>query len=497
MLLPVLSRASDIDFICFSDRERKAPGWQVRLVEPEFESSNLSAKYYKILPYAFLTEYRYSIFVDGNTLMAGDIEHFVRTYLAGNPFVMWRHPERSDIYREAVAILQSGRHRPQEILNQIQDYAEAGLEAETGLAEGSFIWRDHTHKRTRDFMQAWWDEIMSHSHRDQLSLGYLFWKRKQKPKVLPDHLGMSRRNVFFIKLPHRNPTPRAPGRGKAPIVFVYEPSRKNSGSCVMRGEQLSQIISEALPDRDVSYSSLLHWRGRILFLTKGFMEKATVETLQRLKEQDNFLIADFVDAKPDKENGKHVDILAAASIAAYEHYAYAFPDIPAFHLTHHVDPRIGAGNDARDFMPGYFGETVNAMWTPQILQRITQVRVNTKERDDSWLAHLRQFNFHYAVRQTRDIDGFKPFLKGFTAARCNAPILTQKAVGDAVYYLGEDYPYYVPLDPSEAEILAVLDNAGSQFGGPVWSDALDRMSHLAERTNRQAVISEFKAMLAL
>lgn len=495
MLLPVLSRTPGVDFICISDREHRTAGWDVRVVKPMFESSNLSAKFYKILPHEVLPDYRYSIFVDGNTLMAGDIGHLIQAYLADNPFVMWHHPERSDVYREAVAILQSGRHRPQEILTQVSGYSEAGLPPEAGLAEGSFIWRDHSHARTREFMQAWWDEIMANSHRDQLSLGYLFWKRQQRPKVLPAHLGSSRRNAFFVKLPHRNPDLKTMPRKKAPIVFIYEPSRKDSGSCVMRGEQLSRLIADAMPDRNVSYSSQLHWRGRILFLTKGFMEKTSTTILQRLREQGNFLIGDFVDAKPDKAKGECVDMLAAASIAAYEHYAYAFPDTPACHLTHHVDPRIEMGNDAVSFSPTYVGETVNAVWTPEITRRIVPLQVNTKVRDDSWLTHLRQFNFHYAVRHIREIDGFKPFLKGFTAARCGAPILTQKTVGDAVYYLGADYPYYVPSDASEPEILAVLDKAGTQYGGPVWDDAVDRMRSLAERTSNKTVISEFKAML--
>lgn len=494
-LLPVLSPESNFKFICFSDRPRHAPGWDVRVVEPKFPSPNLSAKYYKVLAHEALPEFTHSIFLDGNTLLMGDLERLVSQFLFSHPFVMWRHPDRDDIHREAVAILQSGRHRSKEVFEQIKHYGKEGLPQATGLTEGSFIWRDHRDLETCAFMKDWWREILRHSKRDQLSLGYLFWKRDQKPHVLPEELGDSRRNVFFAKLPHRSP-PAAPVLPvRAPVTFLYHPAHQNSGSTVMRGEQLSRMVAEAITDREVSYSTGLGWAGRVLFLTKGFIEKSSVADLEGLRRRGNYLIADFVDAIPNEEKGAVMHAFAAASLASYVDYASRFPDAQIFNLTHHVDPRIKAGNEAMGFCPGYIGEEVNAVWTEAIREQVNVVPVSTKVRQESWLQQMRGYNLHYAVRQTRDIDGFKPFLKGFTAARCGAPIITQKSVGDAVYYLGDDYPYFLPDAPGEDEILGMIDRARQGFGGAEWKCAGDRMRDLAERTSQRAIVAEFKQIL--
>jgi hypothetical protein len=495
-LPPVLSETSGIDFICFSDRALEAHGWQVRIRPSPYNDPNLAAKYFKLFPHKVLGEYDYSIFVDGHTLFVGRIGKLIDTYLLGERFVMWRHPERSDVYRELIAIVELKKHEPDAIFAQVRRYAEAGLPENSGLAEASFIWRAHDDPPLQAFMEAWWREILTHSKRDQLSLGYLMWQQDFRPRVLPDALGTSRDNPYFRKLlPHRRPPAPTQAPARAPLTFLYANAFRATGSTVMRGRQLSLLAREACPERCVDYSAEDHWFGRILFLTKGFLRKSTPEQLARLKDRRNVLLADFVDARPEIAKMPYVDALVAASLKAVIDYRRRWPDKAVFHVTHHVDPRIVPGNSAGAFSAGYIGESVNAIWTERLRDEVACLQVDTDQSTDRWLGETHRFNLHYAVRHARSNDGFKPFLKGFVAARCQANIIIQRNSGDALYYLGPDYPFLLGAKPTEDDILAMIDHARGSFGGPLWQDGLSTMREIEHRSCDAYVRGEIASMM--
>lgn len=495
-LPPNLSRARGLDFICFTDKRQEAPGWEMRVDGDSGLSPVLAAKRFKVLPHRYLADYEYSLFVDANTLMHGRLDEWVDRYLIDAPFVMWPHPERSDLYRELIAIVEMNRHRPQEVFMQMRHYAAEGLPGRTGIAEASCIWRRHHEPRLIQLMEAWWREITERSTRDQLSLGYLFWKTGVRPKVPPPELGTSRDNPYFTKLPHGR-FDRAPlALRKAPISFLYDERAAGSGSTVMRGEQLSRHVRDHFPDREVTFEPNPNPRGRILILTKGFLEAVRADELKRLKERGNCLVADYVDAKPMAEQVEFIDVLLASSIKAIVDYRVKHRTKLCVHLTHHVDPRLPRGNRASGrAVVGYVGERVNAIWSPQIHDQVELVHVDTSRRSDDWLRSVSRFNVHYAARRVRGIDGHKPFLKGFTAAHCDANIIVQRGSGDTDSYLGHHYPYLLSARPDEAEILEMLDRVRETFGGPVWDEGLEVMRHVQSRSCVSFIMDEFRALL--
>ena len=111
------------------------------------------------------------------------------------------------------------------------------------------------------------------------------------------------------------------------------------------------------------------------------------------------------------------------------------------------------------------------------------------------LERTRRFDLHYAVRRTCGIDGFKPFLKGFVAARCQADIIIQQDSGDALYYLGPDYPFLLRKDPTEDDILEMIDHACANFDGPIWKEGLDIMREVESRSSGTHVGQEIASML--
>ena len=144
---------------------------------------------------------------------------------------------------------------------------------------------------------------------------------------------------------------------------------------------------------------------------------------------------------------------------------------------------------------GYFGELLNAVLTPKIIKKVDVVPVDNTNQNDFWLRELPKYNFHYAIRQTRDVYPNKPFVKGFTAAHCNANILIQDSEKEAVRWLGKDYPYLVHGEVTEKKILEMLKYAKKSFGSEVWIRGLETMRKIREKTSEEAIGKQLVKLL--
>jgi hypothetical protein len=505
-LHPIFSIVDGVDHICFTDQYRHDVSWHQIVVKPEFSSMNLSAKQYKILPHKYLEKYEYSLFVDANTVFCGSVEYLLALCLAAGDFIMWRHPFRRDVSREVVAVITSKRHQPAGVLNQLKDYRGKGLPFDSGLTEGSFIWRSHRNVNVCDFMDAWWHEINRYSFRDQISLGYLMWHTGTRPKVLSDDLGNSRENHFFFKAPHnfeRNLQSNSFSQTKKKkICFLYADLFVEAGSTVMRGFQLSNLVSNYFAGAlDVTYESIQTQPiGSLVILTKGALKVLSQEQLIRLKDDGNVLVADFVDDRPYSNVIEFLDGIIASSISAYKYCLNAYPNKPVFHITHHVDPRIFESlarynSKLSTLHIGYFGELLNTVYLDTLSDSVDFISVDTSKQKLDWIDLVPNYNCHYSVRQQRDIDGFKPFLKGFTAAACGANIIVSEDQGDALYYLGPDYPYLLRADHSESDVIELVSRMYDTFNGADWNMALDIMREVKVRSSNDVVLREFDNMV--
>lgn len=88
----------------------------------------------------------------------------------------------------------------------------------------------------------------------------------------------------------------------------------------------------------------------------------------------------------------------------------------------------------------------------------------------------------------------KPFLKGFVAARCGATVVVTRDDMNAAYYLGDDYPFYA-ASTAFADLEMAWERAASEFGGPVWAEAIEIMAQVGVRSTDEQVCTEFKLML--
>ena len=187
-----------------------------------YEDNNRNAKRFKILPHRYLKDYEYSIFIDGNMKVIGNVNELVDKYLSDSNVAFFSHAQnkldsRNCIYEEGRVILEAGERNyklnpargkltykddPTIIVNQMERYDMVGYPKDNGLITGMVILRRHNEQDCIDTMEDWWTEIKYNSKRDQLSFNYCAWKNNLNFNYID---GDSRNNDYFIRdtKPHK------------------------------------------------------------------------------------------------------------------------------------------------------------------------------------------------------------------------------------------------------------------------------------------------------
>lgn len=194
------------DLVFFTDRDDiTSKTWEVRKVKVETEDPRRASRHPKILPHLYLTDYRYSVYMDANLELRGDVKELVNEYLVEKKakLALFSHKNNKDsrdcVYDEYDALMEGyrkGRRQddPEVMRVQIEEYEKAGYPKHAGLAVTMVILREHNDPDVVRAMECWWSEYMAHSKRDQLSFNYSMWKSNLPVTYLP---GDSRDNKYL------------------------------------------------------------------------------------------------------------------------------------------------------------------------------------------------------------------------------------------------------------------------------------------------------------
>lgn len=173
-----------VDFVAFVDgvsSEKICSGWKVcdtpcRI--DETENGVLRNRFVKLHPFNFFGhKYDYSIYIDGNIAIRGDIRNFLFGINKKTGLALHRHRSRDSVYNEikACKILKKGNLK--KLKEQNLYYKRDGFPANFGLYECNVIAIDLHNKNAKKIMDAWWKEFLrSESMRDQIALPYAVWK---------------------------------------------------------------------------------------------------------------------------------------------------------------------------------------------------------------------------------------------------------------------------------------------------------------------------------
>ena len=259
---------------------------------------------------------------------------------------------------------------------------------------------------------------------------------------------------------------------------------------------LGDTISKQLNDKyTISATNIVHIQNSIVIINKNLINNKQALTI--LKRNNNILLSDFIDCIVNPQNITYCDGLICCSHKALEYFRQNFPDTPTYFVQHGIDQRIGIINPSVDyFSPYYFGSIENILLFDSVKSILNIVYTDSKcLLDNNWHTHLHKSNFHYAVRPPKDKGMYKPFLKGFTAAACNSNILVHADDGDALYYLGEDYPYLIKEELCEEVVLRYMRQAKAEFGTEKWRYGLEKMGKLRELCSEQTMVRQFWDMI--
>ena len=166
-----------VDWIAFTDDPNLPPeNWDVRFSSgPGYASSSLNAKYFKMLPHAFLPEYDRTLWIDANVSLLPSFVPETFYFLDGSPMILFKHPNRSCIYDEAEVSLNPSwdKYAGQPLREQVDYYRSLGHPERWGLFCGGIVARDSSDVRIRLFGEAWFHETRRWSLQDQLPLPFL------------------------------------------------------------------------------------------------------------------------------------------------------------------------------------------------------------------------------------------------------------------------------------------------------------------------------------
>ena len=201
--------------------EQSSNGWDWKCFSedthtPIYEDNNRNAKRFKVLPHRYLKDYEYSVFIDGNMSVRGDLNELVDKYLVDSNVAFFSHSNnnldgRNCAYDEARTIFELGdknmkatpdrgilnyKDNPFVIEKQMNRYIDEGFPKNNGLITGMVILRRHNEADCIQTMEDWWTEIKYNSKRDQLSFNYCAWKNNLKFNYMK---GDSRNNQYFYR----------------------------------------------------------------------------------------------------------------------------------------------------------------------------------------------------------------------------------------------------------------------------------------------------------
>lgn len=177
-LREVLQPEVGVDYICFTNQNIQSKTWKIKPIPKYLNSLSVEkiARCFKILPHLFLSEYKTSVWVDGNIQVNGKTTDFITKNLR-NYFAIAKHPQRNCVYSEGEEVISLEKDTRDVVHAQLYKYRKNGYPEKYGMVQSGIIVRNHNDKKCIEIGNAWWSELREHSKRDQLSFNYSIWDK--------------------------------------------------------------------------------------------------------------------------------------------------------------------------------------------------------------------------------------------------------------------------------------------------------------------------------
>lgn len=176
-----------VEYVAFLDKQQDSKVWNIKPIYRQFIDPSRQAKIYKVLPWLYMPDCEYSIWMDGCVSIKVSPTDLINEFLDGYDIAMFRHHSRDCIYNEYAADPKHLHRKlePEYLFKmQVDKYAKEGFPKHGGLFECTVILRKHSEEVKRCMME-WWAEISSYTVCDQVSFAYCIRKHNIKVNTLP------------------------------------------------------------------------------------------------------------------------------------------------------------------------------------------------------------------------------------------------------------------------------------------------------------------------
>ncbi len=188
---------SNVRYVAITDGAAPAP-WEVMCPPESTCSRKHETRRLKLLAHELFPDADWTIYFDGQLQLAVDPLALLAECEAwgDGDLYLFRHQDRDCIYAEARAVARIGKDNSANVDPQIERYRAAGFPEQAGLYLGGMLIRRKG--ACNAFNAAWWGEVSSASHRDQLSLPVALASSGVRFTALPAMWWTH----FFLRHPH-------------------------------------------------------------------------------------------------------------------------------------------------------------------------------------------------------------------------------------------------------------------------------------------------------
>ena len=153
----------------------------------------------KILGYKLLSDYDYSVWVDGKIVIKNSITDYINQYGGSCPILCFNHYSNNCVYEEYELCGKMKKDSIDVMRKQIDRYRQEGYPENHGMVDSCVLVRELHDDKLNQVMDTWWNEVRNESFRDQLSFNYSFWKNDFVYDTVPLFVYM---NDYFTTRDH-------------------------------------------------------------------------------------------------------------------------------------------------------------------------------------------------------------------------------------------------------------------------------------------------------
>lgn len=184
-------------FVYFTNNLNKVPeGWEGRklLSPPRLTSGHDINRFHKVFPHRVLSEFKKSVYLDGNVNYKGDFSELAEKLRLSNIAVAaFQHPKQHTLEEEAIDCERKEKfdqHDVDAAKQQLLNYQVEGVDLSRTIATNNLLVRQHDYPGFSQCMSLWWSQLFEYTKRDQMSLCYALWKTNLPWAFLDIDLGV-------------------------------------------------------------------------------------------------------------------------------------------------------------------------------------------------------------------------------------------------------------------------------------------------------------------